>query len=162
MKSARLCMGVILLMAMTGRAQEDEVYGTWRLVSLVSKVIATGETEELLGKAPHGFLHYDRDGRMMVLMVKDERPKPAYLERMTDQERANLFRTMVAYAGTFTFDGKTVTHHIDVSWNELWTGTNQQRNVKLDGRKLIISTNPQPNPVNGKMSVDVLTWEKVE
>jgi hypothetical protein len=116
----------------------------------------------MFGKAPRGFLHYSRDGRMYAILVKDERPKPTDLAKMKDEERVELFKTVIAYGGTFTFDGKTVTHHIDISWNENWTGSAQVRNVRLEGRKLYISTNPLPGPIDGKPCIGVLTWEKVE
>ena len=141
---------------------ENELYGTWRLVSFTSTIAETGETEESFGKAPRGFIHYGRDGHMMVLVVQDERPRPPDFASMTEAIRAELLRTMVAYAGTYTFDGKTVIHHIDLSWNEIWTGTDQVRNIQLQGRRLIISINPEPRPSDGKMATSVLTWEKVE
>jgi hypothetical protein len=140
----------------------NELYGTWRLVSCKSTIVETGESEETFGKAPSGFIHYGPDDRMMVLVVRDERPRPPAIAAMTAEMRAELLKTMVAYAGTFSFDGKTVIHHIDVSWNELWTGTNQLRNIQIEGRRLRISTNPEPHPGNGKMAVSVLVWEKVE
>ncbi len=99
---------------------------------------------------------------MMVLIVKDERPKAADLAAMTDQERAELFRTMVAYGGTYTFDGKVVTHHLDISWNQVWTGTDLVRNVTFDGRKAIFTTNPGPRSQDGKVVISVLTWGKLE
>jgi hypothetical protein len=99
---------------------------------------------------------------MYAILVKDERPKPTDLAKMKDEERVELFKTVIAYGGTFTFDGKTVTHHIDISWNENWTGSAQVRNVRLEGRKLYISTNPLPGPIDGKPSIGVLIWEKVE
>ncbi len=162
MKSVMLCSALVLLMAMNGNAGDEQLYGTWRLVGNTSTVVATGKTEEIFGKAPRGFINYGRDGRVMVLIVGDQRPKPVDLEKMTDQERADLFRTMVAYAGTYTFNGKTVTHHLDAAWNQIWTGTDQVRNVKFDGRKLILTTNPQPRSKDGKMSVNVLVWEKMQ
>jgi hypothetical protein len=55
-----------------------------------------------------------------------------------------------------------VTHHVDISWNENWTGTHQVRNVRLDGDKLYISTNPQSNGIDGKIVVGELVWEKVK
>jgi hypothetical protein len=127
-------------------------------------VVATGETKDVFGKAPRGFLTYGRDGRMMVLIVKDERPKPTAtdLTKMTDRERAELFGTMAAYGGTYTFDGKTVTHHVDISWNQVWTGTDLVRTVQFDGRKLLLRTGPQPSDIDGTMSIFALTWEKVE
>jgi hypothetical protein len=73
-----------------------------------------------------------------------------------------LFKTLIAYGGTFTINGKTVTHHVDISWNENWTGTAQVRNVRLEGDKLYISTNPMPRPEDGKPVIGVLAWEKVK
>jgi len=118
---------------------DEELYGTWHLVSYTRTVVATGETTDIFGKAARGFINYGRDGRMMVLLVKDERPKPADLSKITDQERADLFKTMVAYGGTYTFDGTTITHHVDISWNQIWTGTDQLRNIKLDGRTVTLA-----------------------
>jgi len=61
------------------------------LVSFTQTIVATGETIDIFGKAPRGFMNYGRDGRRMPLIVKDERPRPADLAKMTDQERAELF-----------------------------------------------------------------------
>jgi hypothetical protein len=158
--------GIVLLVVLTsmsawGQGNED-LYGTWRLVSYTQEILATGEKIDVFGKAPRGFLHYSRDGRMYAILVKAERPKPIDLTKMKDEERVELFKTVVAYGGTFTFDGKTVTHHVDISWNENWTGTAQVRNIRIDGRKLYISTNPMPRPEDGKPIIAVLAWEKLE
>lgn len=94
---------------------------------------------------------------MGVLIVKVERPKPADLAKITDQERAELFKTMIAYGGTYTRDAKTITHHLAISWNQIWAGTDQVRNIKFDGRKVILSTNPQPRPQDGEVAISILT-----
>ncbi|MGH8611440.1 MAG: lipocalin-like domain-containing protein [Gammaproteobacteria bacterium] len=159
---AALLGTLVLPTSIHAEAGNEELYGTWRLVSYAQTIVATGETTEIFGKAPRGFVNYGRDGRMMVLIVKDERPKPADLAKMTDQERAELFKTLVAYGGTYTRDAKTITHHLDISWNEIWTGTDQVRNVKFDGRKVILSTNPQPRSQDGKVAISIVTWEKLE
>lgn len=140
----------------------DKLAGTYRLLSIKLTLQETGETTDILGKAPKGYIMYGRDGRMMVLEVKDERPRPRDLKTMTDQEAAALFRTMTAYCGSYDFDGKTVTHHIDVSANEIWTGTNQVRHARFDGRKVILTTDPQVTSFGGKFGVVVTTWERVE
>jgi hypothetical protein len=140
----------------------NQLVGTYRLVSYRRTVSATGESEDLYGKSPQGYITYGREGRMMALFVKDQRPMPSELAKMTDQERANLFKTMVAYGGTYDYDGKTVTHHIDVSWNQIWTGTDVVRTVSFDGRRITLITKPAANPTDGKMGVTVLTWEKVD
>jgi hypothetical protein len=141
---------------------KNELAGTYRLISFKRIMVPSGEATDAYGKAPKGYIIYGRDGRMMVLFVKDERPKPSDFATMTDQERADLFRTMQAYTGTYDFDGKKVTHHVDVSWNQIWTGTDLVRNVSVDGRRVVITTIPAPSPIDGKVSMGSLTWEKVD
>jgi hypothetical protein len=153
---------VVLMSISVWAAGEEDLYGTWRLVSYYQEIPATGEKIDIFGKAPIGFLGYSRDGRMSAILAKEGRPKPADLTKVTDAERVELFKTVIAYAGTFKFDGKTVTHYLDISWNETWTGTAQVRNVRLEGGKLYISTNPIPRPEDGKIVIGVLTWEKVK
>lgn len=144
----------------TAFAADEEIYGTYRLISTSQRVLGTGEIVTMAKE--QGFITYGRDGRMMVLIVRGGRPKPENFEKMTDQHRIELFGTMTAYAGTFKFDGKTLEHHVDISWNEMWTGTTQVRDVKRDGKRLSLSTRPAPSPRDGRMSVTTLVWEKIK
>jgi hypothetical protein len=164
MKAMRLLMGALFMLTSfaTSAAGSEDLYGTWRLVTFTLQVVATGEKTDAFGKAPRGFLSYGRDGRMSALLVKDERPKPTDLAKVTNEERGELFKTMIAYGGTFSVDGNVVTHKVDISWNENWTGTSQVRNIKLEGRKLYITTNPQPSSIDGKPVIGTLEWEKVQ
>ena len=139
----------------------EELYGTWRLPSWTRQVVGTGESADLLGKAPHGVLNYGRDGRMFVIIVKENRPKHMDLAKVTDLERAELFKTMIAYGGTFKVDGGRVVHNVDISWSESWTGTAPVRNFRIEGRRLIISADPQIGS-DGRQITQVLTWEKVQ
>jgi len=145
---------------MESAATLEELFGTWRLVSWKRELLDTGETVEAFGKAPRGFLNYGRDGHVFFIMAKETRETPADLARLTDHERTELYNTMVAYAGTFAFDGKTATHHVEISWNEIWTGTAQIRHLKFEGPRLIMSTDPQRG-FDGKRVVGVFTWEKL-
>jgi hypothetical protein len=141
--------------------EKEQLYGTWRLVSDVRQDVETGAKTDNFGKHPQGFLSYARDGRMSAIEVAEQRPKPTDLAKLGDADRAALFRTLLAYAGTFSFDGRVVTHHVDISWNNNWTGTDQVRNVRLEGRMLYITTNVQPSAIDGRPSIGILTWEKV-
>ena len=161
-KRALIVMLAFLSSVGSGAVGNEDLYGTWRLLSFTQRVVATGEKSDVFGKAPHGFLSYGRDGRMSAILAKDGRPKPTDMAKLTGEERTELFNTVIAYAGTFTFDGKTVTHHVDISWNENWTGTDQVRNIRLEGGRLYISTNPQPSGIDGKVMVAELIWEKVK
>jgi hypothetical protein len=155
-------VALILLSPVVAAALDvEKLYGTWKLLSFTQRVVATGETVDVFGQSPIGFLSYSHDGRMNAILVKDKRPKLADMAQATTEDKAQLFSSMAAYAGTFTVDGNTVTHHVDISWNENWTGTNQVRNVRLEGDKLYISTNPQSNGIDGKVVVAELVWERV-
>jgi hypothetical protein len=136
-------------------AQAESLYGTCQLLSNTRELVATGERVDIFGQAPQGFITYGRAGRMSAIIVGDNRPKPPDLAKLTDQERAELFRTMAAYAGTFK-----VLHHVDVSWNANWTGSVQVRSFRQEGRQLIITSGPQIGP-DGREVIAVLTWEKV-
>jgi hypothetical protein len=150
------------LFAQLAAAADLDIVGTYRLVSSQRVIVATGETEDSYGSNPNGFVTYGGDGRMMVLIVRTDRIKPESLERMTDQQRADLFRSMLAYAGRYEIHGDTIAHHIDASWNELWTGTTVVRDVKKEGDRLIYTTKPAPFSRDGKVSITKLVWEKLK
>jgi hypothetical protein len=151
-----------LLIPLGAYAQVEEMYGTWRLVSFTRDVLDTGERTDIFGKAPHGFLAYSRDGRFMAIIVKENRAKTTDLGKLTDADRAELFKSLIAYGGTFKVDGNRLTHNVDISWNEAWTGTPQGRAFRIEGRKLTISTDPAPSVLDGKRVTAVLVWEKIQ
>jgi lipocalin-like protein len=137
----------------------DRLIGTWKLVSAVREDMA-GHKVDQLGPSPTGYINYAPDGRMMALIARGARTKPAGAQP-TPPEVDALFKSMLSYAGTYTIDGDEVTHHVDVSWNESWTGTKQTRVFRFDGERLQLATKPSPDPVDGVMSVRRMVWEKV-
>ena len=139
-----------------------ELAGTYSLISSTRTIVDTGEVLDTWGKNPIGFITYGTDGRMLVLIVSDNRPKPESLATMTDQQQADLFRTMCAYGGSYEFNGERVEHHIDISWNEIWTGTTVVRFVKKDGDRLIYTQPAAPFGSDGRMSLVTVVWEKVK
>src|SRR6266852_4619747 len=126
---------------------QSGIEGTYRLISSTRTIVATGEVEDSFGKNPLGFIIYGSDHRMMVLMVRSDRPKPTF-DGMTDGDRIKLFNSMAAYSGTYSFDGKTVSHSIDISWNGVLTGSKVVRSVQRDGQRLIYTTSPGPSPTD--------------
>ena len=141
-------------------AQAIDIVGTYQLISEERTIVATGEV--IPTKNPTGYITYTHEGRMVALIVRGPRPKPDKVENLTDLQRADLFRTMTAYGGTYTFDGTTVQHHLDISWNEAWTGTTQVRMVTKEGERLVYTNPPQPFSGDGKMSIVRLVWEKIK
>ncbi len=142
------------------RARE-RLIGTWKLVAIVSEDVASGEKADFFGPDPMGYITYTREGRMMVINVRGDRPVPKDASP-TPEEASDLFRSVLAYGGEYTIDGEEVTHHVDISWNEVWTGTKQTRTIRFDGDRVHLSTKPNLDPVNGRMSVRTMTWEKLK
>jgi hypothetical protein len=153
-------LAAALLLTTAAPPGPERLWGTWRLVAF-TRSDGAGASTDVWGKDPRGYLTYGRDGRMSVVLVKTGRPRAADAAQTTDAERAELFRTLVAYAGTYTFDGEKVVHHIEVSANESWTGTDQVRHVKLDGSRLVLTTDPTPSAFDGKTDVRSLVFERV-
>ena len=139
----------------------EELYGTWRLLSARGRDVATGEWTDFFGEFPEGYLSYARDGRMSAILAMRERSRPADTTNVTDAERAALFDSFAAYAGTFTVDGGQVTHHVDISWNEEWTGTDQVRYFRIEADRLHITSDAQPIGTDRRMMIPELTWRKV-
>jgi Lipocalin-like domain len=140
---------------------KDKLVGTWKLVSAVSEDLASGQKTNIYKGTPTGFITYGADGRMMTMIVDSPRKRPEGAV-VTTAEAEALFRSMAAYAGTYTIQGNQIIHRPDVSWNETWTGTDQVRDYKFDGERLMLATAPSPNPFTGKMSVRTLVWDKIK
>lgn len=139
---------------------QQQILGTWRLLSYVREEIPSGDKSDVMGAHPSGYIHYGRDGRMMVIIVGTDRKKPAG-PVATPQEAEALIRSMLSYAGTYTLnpEAKTITHHIDISWDQSRTGESHVRTYKLDGDRLTLTTQPSNDPATGKITVRTLIWE---
>ena len=120
-------------------ADDNDMTGMYRLVSEQRKIVDTGEI--VAGSGSQGFISYDKSGRMLVVLTRSPRPHPENIDKMTDQDRLGLFRTMTAYSGTYKFDGKT---------------------VERDGDRVTLTTPPFPFHTDGRMSVNMLVWERVK
>ena len=130
-------------------ATADALLGTWKMVSWTREVVGTGQTSDAMGPNPIGYIAYHADGRMMALVLKRDRLAPAG-PAPTDQEKVKLFDTMLAYSATYTVEDDRVVHHVDASWNEVWTGMDLIRPYTLDGDILTISGAPSRDPATGQ------------
>jgi Lipocalin-like domain len=134
--------------------------GTWKMVSWQREVIATGERVDALGPNPIGYINYGADGRMCALVVKNDRPPPAGAVP-TNEEKLRLFDSMLAYAGTYTLHDDRVIHHVDASWNQALTGTDQVRFYNLEDDTLTIHGAPAKDPFTGQEVIHRIAFRKV-
>ena len=134
--------------------------GTWKQLS--GTMVEEGSSSERsnLSAAPNGFVNFSADGRLILLSTDSARKKPAG-EVPTAAEAEALYRSMIAYAGTYKLAGNKVTYHLEATWNESWTGSKQVRFWKVEGDLLTITTPEIVNPLTGKRSVFKLTFRKI-
>ena len=141
-------------------ACSSPLLGTWKLQSYTTEY-EDGQTVESFGEHPRGYLSSSADCRMYGIVVREGRRRPANVVP-SDAEKAALFASMGAYAGTYTIEGDKVTHHVDVSWIESWTGTAQVRQFRIGGNTLHIRSAPAVDPADGRVSSATLLWTRVQ
>jgi hypothetical protein len=132
------------------------IVGTWRLVSFEREYQAGGEREYPMGKAPTGYILFLPEGRMTVVITGEGRTAPT-----TDQDRAGLYNTLVAYTGRYRVDSDKWITTLDVSANPAWVGTEQTRSFRVDGNRLQEMTAWAPRPDN-RMARAVITYERAK
>ena len=135
--------------------------GTWRLLSFTSKDVETGETTAPYGLYPTGFLSYTPDCRMYEIIVREHRA-PSAAAIATEAEKSVLFDSFLSYSGSYSIDGSKVSHHVDASSNESWTGNLQTLQLRIDGNTLYTVAPPAKNARDGKITSDSLIWTKLQ
>ena len=157
MRTALVFFSLMLLFGQPAYADDkDKLIGAWKIISAVVEDVQTHEQKPLYGDHPKGYLILLVTGRMMSLLVSEERKAP-----QPDDERSIAYRSMVAYTGRYTVDGDKWTTTPDVAWNEAWL-TNQVRTFRLDGNRLTVETAPALNPNFGKVVRVILVWQREE
>jgi len=138
-----------------GQDAAKQLVGSWKLTSWTIQVI-DGEATQPFGPNPKGRAVFTPDGFSAFMIARPDR-KPA----TSDADSAALLKSLMVYTGKFTVDGDKLTTNVDLSWNEILTGTAQVRFFKLEGDKLSVRTAEQASAVYpGKKVVGTLSWER--
>ncbi len=138
-------------------AESDALIGIWKLVSW-HVIGENGETQNVFGSNPKGYLILTPEGRSMALAFAENREGG-----MGDAERAALHKSMLAYSGKYRVEGNDFITTVDVSWNEVWNGTEQRRHFRIEGDRLFIETERAPSIVfPGKTDYRRLVWERAK
>jgi hypothetical protein len=153
-------MFVLYFVAQPSFAEDrNQLVGLWKLVSYEVEVQATGQKGPVMGQSPTGFANFLPDGRVFFIVTGEAR-KPA----KTDQERADLLGTLVAYTGTYRIEGDKWITTVDVAWNPEWVGTEQARPFKIEGEQLQVLTpwRVMPNWADKGMTRSVVTFARAK
>ena len=140
-----------------GADDSAKVLGTWKLVSQEVEVQATGQKEPAMGEKPTGYAVFTPEGRVFFILTGEARKTAR-----TDQERADLLSTLVAYTGTYRVEGDKWTTKVEVAWNPEWVSTEQTRSYKLDGDRLKVLSpwRLMPNWPDKGMTRSILTFDR--
>ena len=133
-----------------------KLVGSWRIVSFHTEIQDSGERGAPLGDAPKGYIVFMPEGRTMSYLEAGSR-KPI----KTDEDRAEAFRTLLAYTGKYRIEGDRFITSIDGAWNVVWVGTDQTRTFRIEGDRLHIATNWAKAPIyKNRVGRAVLVWER--
>jgi hypothetical protein len=152
---AALVLTAGIAVSSTVRAgNSDALIGNWKLVSW--QVVVGDGIQNPFGSSPRGYLLLTREGRSMAITTADNRKGG---EGVT--ERAALQKSMLAYSGRYRIEGDDFITTVDVSWNEVWNGTEQRRHYRIEGDRLFIESAPAPSILYpGKTDFRRLVWER--
>ncbi len=139
-----------------------QLLGTWRLISIGS-IRPDGTLQPVPELGPHaiGYLMYDTTGHMCVSLANPDHPRWANPDKPTEAERLHSFDAMFAYCGTYEVQQKEnrVIHRPEMASWPHYIGTDQFRNIRMKGDRLILSE--KETPPNGGPHQYQITWERV-
>jgi hypothetical protein len=141
---------------LTRSGDRAPLVGLWRLVSFQREYQATGERGYPMGFAPAGYILFLPEGRMAVVITGEGRTAPT-----TDQDRAGLFKSLVAYTGPYRVDGDKWITTVEVSANPASVGTEQPRAFEISGDRLQEMTAYAAQPDN-RMARFVITYQRAK
>ena len=98
-----------------------QLAGTWNVVSLITRFDG-GDAVEPFGPSPKGRLVLTPEGHWMIILTGANRKPAKDLE-----EKAALLDSMLAYSGKYTIEGNRIMIGVDTSWNEIYSGPNQNQ-----------------------------------
>lgn len=133
------------------KGEGAELVGSWKLMDYVVTDI-TGTVSRPLGPRPLGLLIYSADGYMAVQMTSRGPDRPGAPARRQP--------SLVAYSGRWLRRGGRIFHRPLVSTVPAWVGTTLERELRLEGRRLILET---PARRAGARTIRArLTWVRIE
>jgi hypothetical protein len=128
-------------------ALKDNLVGSWRLIKYEELPVDGSPATFPLGDRPKGYIIYSADGFMAALLSSTDETSKA---------------DPIAHAGPYSVDeAQQVVHQqADLTLVPGWAGKTQNRKIRLDGDRLILSTE-SPATLSGCSANAVITWQRV-
>jgi hypothetical protein len=138
----------------------NPLFGAWRLKSLETKA-SDGSVSYPWRKETLGYVVISPEGYFCVAIMSANRRRFSSQDMKggSAEERANAADSYISYSGPCEIEKDKFRVKVEVSLFPNWVGGIQERNYKIEGKTLSVSTTP--TLVNGKEQVGYLIFERV-
>ena len=139
----------------------NPLLGAWKLKSLETRA-SDGSVSYPWGKEVLDYVIFSPEGYFCVAIMNANRKKFSSQDMKggTVEDRANAADSYLSYCGPYGIERDKFRVKVEVSLFPNWIGGIQERNFKIEGKTLFVST--APPLVNGKEQVGYLIFERVE
>jgi hypothetical protein len=153
---ARLICGLILVLLIASPSMgQQSLVGTYKFITQVREV--DGVSSEPMGKAPKGYLVLTPTRAVFFFTAENRKFGTSVAEK------AALLDTLVGWSGVYRVEGSKLIIRADASWVENMNGKDHARNWELSGKRLTLTSDPEPWARDLSKTLIVRTvWEKVE
>ena len=135
--------------------------GSWKLVSLSGQG-KNGHSIHPMGTDAQGRLIYEPDGRMMMQVMRSNRPQLSADDPLfaSEEDLRAAFSGYLAYFGTYTFNEveQVIVHHIEAHSIPNWVGADYVRHFECDGKHLTLKG---PFTLSGMEGELIMVWERL-
>jgi hypothetical protein len=140
--------------------KNNPLFGAWKLKSLETRA-SDGSVSYPWGKETLGCAVISPEGYFCVAIMSAKRKKFSSQDMKggSVEERANAADSYISYSGPCEIEKDKFRVKVEVSLFPNWIGTTQERNYKIKGKTLSVSTTP--TLVNGKEQVGYLIFERL-
>ena len=149
------CASAFLVLLSAPCFAQQSLVGTYRLVSIDREL--DGKLQPQPAKPRHGYLLITQQ-TFAVFYTDGDRKYGT-----SDREKAALWETLTAVAGTYRVEGSRIIVSVDTAWNEIYVGTEQTRDWRSEGKRLVLSSGARPyGRDTSKTVVQRQNWERIE
>ncbi len=138
----------------------DRFVGSWTLASW-TRSSSSGEIRHPYGEDAFGRIMYQPNGRMMVVLMRRDRPGVLLSDATPEGLRDIIVGSFFSYTGRYTVDQEagTVTHHVEGCVAPTWVGTDQVREFEFVAEDQI-ALRPPPNTEEEDEWQSELIWQR--
>lgn len=142
----------------------EDLVGAYTLDEFVITYLDERPPTYPFGRDPRGQIMYSAGGKMSATLSQADR-EPHAVARLesyasaSDASKVAAFDSYLSYCGSWTLQGDTVTHHVELAMVPDIVGVSQKRHVAIDGDILTLSYEVEAR--SGVTRFYTLTWTRV-